>query len=176
VGDLVPAQFGRLFTVGRLDRDSEGLILLTNDGALAQRLAHPTGAVERTYHVEVRGTVGEGVLGRLRGGIEDAGEFLRPLAVTVAQRSRDGAVLRFVLRTGRKREVRRLCRAAGLAVLVLRRVQFGPLCLGDLQPGQWRELSSAELAALRGAAGSPPRRLAGSRWRWPRNRSVNSVA
>jgi 23S rRNA pseudouridine2605 synthase len=149
VGDLVPAHLGRLFTVGRLDRDSEGLILLTNDGDLAQRLAHPSNGVERTYEVTVHGDVGEAVLERLRQGIEDAGEFLRPLELTVAQRSREGCVLRFVLGSGRKREVRRLCRAAGLAVVVLRRVQFGPLRLGTLRPGEWRPLTPPELAALR---------------------------
>jgi len=149
VGDLLPPGLGRLFTVGRLDRDSEGLILLTNDGELAQSLAHPSGGTRRTYEVEVRGRVDQAVTELLRRGVEDAGEFLRPLVVTVGRATADGGRLQFVLGTGRKREVRRLCHAVGLQVQTLVRTRFGPLRLGSLQPGEWRYLSESEVAALR---------------------------
>ncbi len=153
VRDLVPAHLGRLFTVGRLDRDSEGLVLLTNDGALAQGLAHPSNGVERAYEVEVEGPAGARTLDRLRQGVWDEGEFLRPVRVEALRAGSRGRLLRVVLTTGRKREVRRLCRAVGLEVVALRRVRFGPLRLGTLPAGRWRFLTPAEMAALRAVCG-----------------------
>lgn len=155
VYELVPKNLGRLFSVGRLDRDSEGLILLTNDGDLAQRLAHPSGGIRKVYHVEVRGRVDAETLGALRRGIVDDGEFLKPLAVTLHRLSRGRIGLAMTLQEGRKREVRRLCAAQGLAVLRLRRVAFGPLRLGSLPAGAWRDVSAAELEALRRAGDGP---------------------
>ena len=147
--ELIPAHFGRLFSVGRLDRESEGLIVLTNDGDLAQDLAHPSRQVRKTYYVETRGTLSPAGLARLRQGITDAAEFLRPLTVTLLSAVGARTCLRFVLVDGRKREVRRLCAAVGLEVLLLRRERLGPLHLGTLRPGQWRALDAPEIEALR---------------------------
>ncbi|MBN2449018.1 MAG: rRNA pseudouridine synthase [Lentisphaeria bacterium] len=154
VYELLPPDCGRLFSVGRLDRDSEGLLLLTNDGALAQQLTHPSMGVEKRYEVHVRGVCGPDVLRRLRRGVVDQGETLRPLGVTVLRRFEGGAVLCFALVEGRKREIRRLCAAVGLAVVRLRRTVFGPLRLGPLPSGRWRALGEAEVEALRGCVGS----------------------
>jgi pseudouridine synthase len=154
VFELVPAPLGRLFSVGRLDRDSEGLLVLTNDGDLAQDLAHPSRQVRKTYYVEARGALGAAGLARLRRGFTDAGEFLRPLAVTLLSVDGDQTCLRFTLQDGRKREIRRLCAAVGLEVLRLRRETLGPLRLGALPLGQWRPLDPTELEALRRAGAS----------------------
>ena len=148
VHELIPPALGRLFTVGRLDRDSEGLLLLTNDGDLAQHLAHPSGAVGKIYQVEVRGTVSPTQLQRLRAGLWDEGEFLCPQAVEEAGSKAGRTCLRVQLQEGRKREIRRLCRAVGLPVQRLQRLSLGPLELGDLPTGAWRELSPPEVEVL----------------------------
>lgn len=148
VGDLVPGDAGRLFTVGRLDRDSEGLLLLTNDGEFAERLAHPRYQVPRRYHVWVQGELCPDGLEALRGGVRDAGEWLRPRSVRTLDRTPRGAVFEFVLTEGKKREVRRLCAAVGLSVRRLVRVGLGQLDLGRLSPGEWRDLSPAEVQGL----------------------------
>lgn len=156
VYELIPARFGRLFTVGRLDRDSEGLIVLTNDGDLAQLLAHPSRGVRKVYRVDVRGRLDEDCLARLRTGVlDDDGDFLRPAAAEVLGHGAAGGTLRLVLQEGRKREIRRLCAAVGLRVQRLQRVAFGPLRLGTLGVGAWRELAEAEVTALRRAARTP---------------------
>ena len=144
VYELVPAAFGRLFSVGRLDRDSEGLILLTNDGDYAQRVGHPSGEVRKTYLVWVNGPVSGAALRRLAGGIHDRGEWLRPHSVVCVARRDGETILRFVLGEGRKREIRRLCRAVNAPVGRLRRVAIGSLTLGNLAPGAWRRLTSEE--------------------------------
>ena len=164
VFELVPTDLGRLFTVGRLDRDSEGLLVLTNDGDLAQALAHPRHGVEKEYHVSCRGQGNDEQLARLRRGVRDDGEWLCPLSVQCLSQGRETCTLRLVLGEGRKREIRRLCQAVGLRVKTLRRVSLGPLTLGDLARGAWRQLKPEEVRALRTAAsvapptaGPPPR-------------------
>ncbi len=152
VHELIPAHLGRLFTVGRLDRDSEGLILLTNDGDFAQAVAHPSGEIEKVYHVDCRGEFTAADRARLLAGVRDEGEFLRPREVRLLDQRGDRCRLEFRLGEGRKREVRRLCRAAGLRVERLVRRAIGPLALGSLAAGAWRELAPAEVAALRAAA------------------------
>jgi 23S rRNA pseudouridine2605 synthase len=148
VFELVPASMGRLFTVGRLDRDSEGLLLLTNDGALALRLAHPRYGVAKVYRVWVRGEVTPALLIQFRRGVTDAGEELRALRAEVREQWPGGALVELSMAEGRKREIRRLCQAVGLRVTRLQRIALGPLQLGDLAPGQWRLLTPAERAAL----------------------------
>ena len=144
----------RVFSIGRLDRDSEGLLLFTNDGDLAQRLLHPRYEVSKVYHATVRGQPGTADLRRMTAGIEDKGERLRAERVDVIEPLQAGAcVLRLVLRQGRKREVRRLCRAVGCPVQRLVRTAFGPLELGEFRPGFNRALTAAEVALLQGAAG-----------------------
>jgi 23S rRNA pseudouridine2605 synthase len=147
VVELVP-EHRRLYPVGRLDADTSGLILLTNDGDLAHALTHPRFEVPKTYLAKVdRGPVGDGALQRLREGVElDDG---RSAPAEARARGRDG--LELILREGRKRQVRRMCEAVGHPVRELRRVAFGPLRLGDLRPGAHRRLSDGQLTALRRA-------------------------
>jgi 23S rRNA pseudouridine2605 synthase len=137
--------------VGRLDADTTGLMLVTNDGELAHALLHPSRRVPRTYRARVGGgRVGEGALRALRHGVDlDEGRT----APARARRLGDD-LLELVIHEGRKRQVRRVCEAVGHPVLELERVGFGPLRLGRLGPGRSRKLSEAEIERLRAAAGT----------------------
>ena len=154
---LLPQGGPRLFPVGRLDRDSEGLLLLTDDGALAERLLHPRNRVEREYLVLVQGDVPPHALAALRAGGDVDGARVQPLSVTIGEPPApfDRVAipgtrwLRMTLAEGRKREVRVLCAGAGLRVLRLIRIRFGPLLLGDLPAGGIRPLTANELSAIR---------------------------
>jgi 23S rRNA pseudouridine2605 synthase len=149
VVELVPASGRlRLFPVGRLDMDSSGLILLTNDGELANRLTHPRYEVPKTYRARVGGgRVGEGALRALREGVELEDGPTAPARV----RRVAPEVLELTLHEGRNRQVRRMCAAVGHPVLALQRVAFGPLRLEGLAPGTHRRLSEAEVGRLRSA-------------------------
>lgn len=138
----------RLYPVGRLDADSEGLLLLTNDGAWAERVLHPRFGHPREYEVEVTGPADEKTLATLRRGVrlDEGMAHLRTLRLV--SRSAGGARLRLVLETGWKRQVRRMCAGVGLQVVRLRRVRIGGLRLGTLAPGAWRELTPREVRAL----------------------------
>jgi len=146
VVELVPGQGLRLYPVGRLDADSCGLILLTNDGELANRLMHPSFEVAKTYRVRLgAGPVGEDALGALRSGVELEDGPTAPARV----RRVSGDVVEITLREGRNRQLRRMCASVGHPVLELRRVAFGPLRLGGLKEGAWRRLSASEVERLR---------------------------
>lgn len=149
VTELVPSP-RRLYPVGRLDADTSGLILLTNDGGLAERLTHPRYGVEKTYRVRVTPSpVPERALRRLRNGVDlDDG----PTSPARVRQLRPG-VVELTIREGRNRQVRRMCEAVGHRVMALERVAFGPLRLGSLPAGESRLLGSAEVERLRGAAG-----------------------
>lgn len=152
VMDCLPAtlQGLRLYPVGRLDYFSEGLLLLTNDGELAQRLTHPRHHQPKMYEVLVRGPVNAGALERMRRGMRLAeGEDLLPVEVEKKETQEGDSLLQMVLRQGLNRQIRRMCRDLGLTILRLRRVGQGPLILGDLMPGKSRELTKAEVAALK---------------------------
>ena len=153
VYDLLPAELSTLRYVGRLDRDTEGLLLLANEGELVHRLLHPSSGVEREYHAGVAGPLSEDALRRLTLGVELEDGPARVLRARVLEDEPDGGVLALVLARGRKREVRRLLGAVGHQVRWLRRVRFGPIRLGDLPRGDWRELTTVELEVLRGAPG-----------------------
>jgi len=155
VMDLVPAVAG-LFPVGRLDVTTEGLILLTNDGALAERVAHPRYEVARVYHAKVRGVPEPATLARLRSGMRVDGERLAVDEVRVLQ-AENNAWLELRLHEGKHHEVKRLLEAVGHPVSKLKRVALGPLTARGLEPGQYRSLSPPEVRALRSGA-SPPRR------------------
>lgn len=146
--DLLPSD-ERLFTVGRLDLSSEGLILATNDGELANLLAHPRYGVEKTYHAQVVGVPEREVLDRLRQGVHLAEGFAHAKRVTVKSQHKQSALLEIVLDEGRNREVRRLLARVGHKVLRLKRVGLGPLRLGDLAPGEFRPLRREEVRALK---------------------------
>jgi 23S rRNA pseudouridine2605 synthase len=154
--DLLPSD-ERLFTVGRLDLSSEGLIVATNDGELANLLAHPRYGVEKTYHAQVAGVPEREVLDRLRQGVHLAEGFAHAKRVTVKSQHKQSALLEIVLDEGRNREVRRLLARVGHKVLRLKRVGLGPLRLGDLAPGEFRPLRREEVRALKDAAGAPGR-------------------
>ncbi|OLA96572.1 MAG: hypothetical protein AUH20_03325 [Candidatus Rokubacteria bacterium 13_2_20CM_69_15_2] len=141
----------RLYPVGRLDRDVEGLLLLTNDGALTHRLLHPRYALPRVYEADVEGRVAPGALGRWRRGtVLDDGPA-KPVAVELVHSSAGRSRLRLTFTEGRKHEVKRYCEALGHRVVRLRRIAFGPVALGGLAPGAVRRLTPREVAALRAA-------------------------
>jgi len=153
VVDRLPAGQPRVFPVGRLDLDSRGLVLLTDDGELAGRLMHPRYHVEKEYRVVVQGRPGDEALRRLSEGMVVRGELFEPADVQVLDRAEAGTRLSMVLREGRKREVRRLWQALGHPVLDLQRMRIDGLQLGDLAEGEVRALRSDEVARLKSAAG-----------------------
>lgn len=147
--DILPPEFRALKYVGRLDADSEGLLLLTDDGALIERLTHPRFRLVRVYLAWVRGPVTERDLQPLKQGISFQGERYQPAKVSVIREQPDGAVLlEFRIAEGRKREVRMMCRAIGQTVIRLLRTSFGPVCLDDLPEGKTRPLTGEEVARL----------------------------
>jgi 23S rRNA pseudouridine2605 synthase len=149
VGDLLPPGSPRLFPVGRLDYDAEGLLLLTNDGELANRLLHPRYEIPRVYEVEVERCVGPADLDRWRRGVLLPDGPARPSAVRILTHGKRSTWLSVTFREGRYREVKRYCKALGHPVMRLRRVRFGPLCLGALRSGHSRALTATELDRLR---------------------------
>jgi 23S rRNA pseudouridine2605 synthase len=166
VVDLLEGVREYVYPVGRLDYDTEGLLLLTNDGELAARLTHPSHGVDRTYEARVAGIPDEEALQRLRQGIPLDGRRTAPADVALltrgrpAQRSqapnrgRDESVLRMTIREGRNRQVRRMCEAVGHPVRALKRIRIGSLQDRRLKPGQWRELTAEEVERLRSSAKS----------------------
>ena len=151
VVDLVPGD-SRLFAIGRLDRMSEGLILVTNDGELANLLAHPRYGVEKKYHVQVAGVPTQESLDKLRRGISLSEGKARAQRVDIRSQHKQSAVLEMVLDEGKNREIRRMLAQLGHKVHQLKRVAVGGLSLGNLLPGQWRPLAWSEIDALRRSA------------------------
>jgi 23S rRNA pseudouridine2605 synthase len=153
VVQLVP-DTPRVFPVGRLDRDTEGLLILTNDGELAQLLTHPRHGVEKEYLAEVDGIPSAGELRRLREGVELDDGLTLPARVTLVQRASDGAsaLVEIVVKEGRKRMVRRMLSAVGHPVRRLTRTRIGPLADRRLPPGEWRTLDATEVRSLYEAA------------------------
>jgi pseudouridine synthase len=145
---LPKAGLPRLFPVGRLDWDTEGLLLLTNDGRLANLLTHPRHEVAKVYHAKVKGRPTPDTLRRLLQGVMCDGERLSATAVSVLRTTRENAWVMVSVRQGRYRQVRRMCEAIGHPVLKLVRVALGPLALGPLPRGRWRPLLPAEVRAL----------------------------
>jgi 23S rRNA pseudouridine2605 synthase len=147
--DLLPPMNERLFTVGRLDMSSEGLILLTNDGELANRLAHPRYEIEKTYLAVVAGALEPDSLETLRRGVHLAEGFARVDGVRVKKVQKNGTLLEIVLSEGKNREIRRVLAKVGHKVLQLKRVAIAGLKLADMTPGEYRRLAPAEVRALR---------------------------
>ena len=148
VAQLVADAGARVYPVGRLDLDSEGLLLMTNDGALTQRLLHPSHEISKTYHVWVYGPV-KGAAEKLAAIRDLRGEPIRPAQVRVLRLGEKTAEYAITIHEGRNRQIRRMCARCDLKVKRLRRVQEHTLELGDLPSGQWRYLTEEEVAALR---------------------------
>ena len=149
VAELVDDIPARLFPVGRLDRESEGLLLMTNDGAFANMISHPSTPFAKTYRVTVRPRITEEQLTALTTGVIIDGRRSMPAAIHVIKSEQDRTVLEIVLEEGRNRQIRKMCEAVGLEVARLKRNAIGPVKLGMLQPGKWRELKPDEMRAIR---------------------------
>ena len=150
---LLPPDAGSLRYVGRLDRETDGLLLFTNQGDVAHRLLHPSTGVSREYRAQVEGTPDPAALRRMAQGVTLEDGVARAESIRLLGRRPDGSgLVSLVLREGRKREVRRLLEAVGHPVRRLRRVAFGPQRLTGVAPGEWRELESGEIQALKRAA------------------------
>ncbi len=160
VRDLIQIEgVGHIYPVGRLDKPSEGLVLMTNDGALAHRLTHPRYEHEKVYDVTVEGHMPDAALEQWRRGVMLDGRITAPAPIEVIERGRDATRLRIILREGRKRQIRRVAAALGHPVRRLIRLSIGPLELGDLPSGEWRYLTNQEISLLqRRAAEEPARR------------------
>ena len=138
----------RVFPVGRLDRDSEGLLFMTNDGDFANKLTHPSSHVNKTYRVTVSGEVTDEITDKLSGGIEIEGRMTLPCDVFVIERKADRTVLNFIIHEGRNRQIRKMCDAVGLEVLRLKRTEIAGVKLGMLGQGKWRSLNEREMQRL----------------------------
>lgn len=158
VTELVKEIGERLFPVGRLDYNSEGLLLLTNDGEWANRLMHPRHQVDKEYHVRVRGKVDPQQIRKLAEGIELEDGPTAAATVNLLKSDQQNDWLSITIREGRNRQVRRMCAAVGLAVVRLRRIRYGSLTLGGLQPGEFRLLTKAEAQSLDAPAPARPQR------------------
>ncbi len=145
VVDILPDHLPRVMTVGRLDLNSEGLLLLTNDGEMQRWLEHPETGWSRKYRARVRGTASERALQQLRDGVEEGGELLGPMKAVLDRQLTSNAWITVELRSGKNREVRRALEAVGLVVSRLIRISFGPLILGNLAPGKVQEVKSGTL-------------------------------
>lgn len=153
VMDLLPDFGVRIYPVGRLDKDSEGLLLLTNDGTFTNCMTHPSHEYAKVYRVTVRPSVDDNILYNLRNGIEIDGRVTAPCDVTVLTEEENRVVLEFVLHEGRNRQIRKMCESQGLEVARLKRISIGPIKLGMLKQGDYRELSEQDVKKLLRSAG-----------------------
>ncbi len=147
VFDLLPSDFGHLFTVGRLDSDSEGLVLLTNDGEFCQTVAHPRHGMPKTYNVTLAKRIDSVVLKSLTTGLNDDGDFLKAKHAKLLYANNTRSQVELVLEEGKNREIRRMFKVLGYRVLLLQRIAVGPVKLGELPLGKWRVLSQAEITS-----------------------------
>lgn len=148
VMDLLPDFGCRIYPVGRLDKDSEGLLLLTNDGSFTNCMTHPSHEYAKVYRVTVRPSVNDDILYNLRNGIEIDGRKTAPCEVTVLTEEENRVVLEFILHEGRNRQIRKMCESQGLEVARLKRISIGPIKLGMLKQGDYRELSEQDVKKL----------------------------
>ncbi len=152
VSELTADAGARLFPVGRLDRDSEGLLIMTNDGDFANKLTHPSSHVNKTYRVTVRGNADEEQILKMKEGILLDGKKTLPCDCFVAERKADRTVLIFIIHEGRNRQIRRMCEAVGLEVMRLKRTEIAGVKLGVLPQGKWRPLNEREMRRLTGVS------------------------
>lgn len=149
VMDLMPSGVGRIYPVGRLDYDSEGLLILTTDGALAQHLTHPSNEVPKTYLVKIEGTATEADLNPIRSGIEIEGGYVtKKCKAHIVETNKEYTKIHVTITEGKNREIRRMFAAIGKEVSLLKRIKVGELTLRGLDRGSWRKLSKDEVAYL----------------------------
>lgn len=153
VMDLLSDLEERVYPIGRLDRNSEGLLLFTNDGEFANSIMHPSKHISKTYRVTVRPDISDEQLVRLAEGVEIDGKKTLPANVVVKDKQPGRVVLLITIKEGRNRQIRKMCEAVGLEVARLRRISIGPVKLGMLKSGTYRELTPDELRAIRNAIG-----------------------
>lgn len=153
VMDLLPDFGCRIYPVGRLDKDSEGLLLMTNDGSFTNCMTHPSHEYAKVYRVTVRPAVNDDILFNLRNGIEIDGRMTAPCEVTVLTEEENRVVLEFILHEGRNRQIRKMCESQGLEVARLKRISIGPVKLGMLKQGDYRELTEQDVKKLLRSAG-----------------------
>jgi len=151
--DLIPEKMGRLFSIGRLDLESEGLLLMTNDGALSERLTHPKYEVPKRYRVQVAGWVEPSIITQLKKGVYFAEGHAKASNVKIKGTHKNSSILEIELKEGKNREIRRLLARLGHKVMALQRVAVGSIPLGKLMPGEYRTLSAAEVDSLYAATG-----------------------
>ena len=149
VMDLLPKKGDRLYPVGRLDYDTEGLLIITNDGELAQRLTHPVNEVPKTYVAKIEGVLTENMLARLRGGVEVDGVRTKKSAVRVVDETKTETKVSVTITEGRNRQVRKMFEAVGKEVIFLKRVKIGDLALRGLNRGEYRPLTKEEIYYLK---------------------------
>lgn len=148
VGDLLPREWNNLYSVGRLDYESEGLIFLTNDGEFCLRLTHPRYGIRKTYLATIEGKVEPTVVRKLIEGISDAGEELKAQKAHLISATKSKSVVELEMSEGKNREVRRMFESQGLTVVRLQRTKIGPIKLGELPEGKWRTLTESEIKSL----------------------------
>lgn len=153
VAKLVEDVGARVYPVGRLDKDSEGLLLMTNDGEFANAMTHPSKHISKTYRVTVRPDVEEEQLDQIRTGIKIDGKVTAPVDVKILEKQEGRVVLEMILREGRNRQIRKMCESLGLEVARLKRTAVGTIKLGMLAQGKWRELTDDEVHKLMVASG-----------------------
>lgn len=153
VAQLVKDVGARVYPVGRLDKDSEGLLLMTNDGDFANHMMHPSKHIPKTYRVTVRPDISDEQLYQLQDGVEIDGRMTSPADIHIIQKEDNRVVLEFIIYEGRNRQIRKMCEAVGLDVARLKRVAVGSIKLGMLQQGKWRELSEDEVHKLKVSSG-----------------------
>ena len=157
VADLIAGIEGRVYPVGRLDKDSEGLLILTDDGEAAQKMMHPSTELPKTYRVTVKGDPTDDQLKRLREGIRlDDDTVTQPAEVLIHSSTDTKTVLYFTIREGKNRQIRRMCEEVGLEILLLKRIAIGSIRLGHLAPGAYRPLSHSEIRELLTSLGIDP--------------------
>ena len=152
VAQLVEDVGTRVYTVGRLDRDSEGMLLLTDDGEFANAMTHPTKHVPKTYRVTIRPSINEDQITALTTGVEIDGRMTLPSEVRVLEKTEGRVVIEIIIYEGRNRQIRKMCEVLGLEVARLKRTQIGSVKLGMLKPGDWRNLTEEEVHKLMVAA------------------------
>ena len=152
VAQLVEDVGTRVYPVGRLDRDSEGMLLLTDDGEFANAMTHPTKHVPKTYRVTIRPSINEDQITALTTGVEIDGRMTLPSEVRVLEKTEGRVVIEIIIYEGRNRQIRKMCEVLGLEVARLKRTQIGSVKLGMLKPGDWRNLTEEEVHKLMVAA------------------------